>query len=215
MYLSLAWQLKPRGRERESEVSTTSAAVLGWAQKQLIASTSLDWMLKGAKSTSRITCPVVGASPGWRRIGWTSGGRGTEHLVILSFLCVRIMLASPEIYCWRIYIKYIYMWHFADIRAALTVLGSLYGSLSCRLWTFNKLYLRGILYFHRNKILYKPNIVGMDAFLKMAVAIASLPYCTARSGWVFATVERIIRWNHFAGSQGLAAARRWRPRSKP
>ena len=74
------------------------------------------------------------------------------------------------------------MWHFADIRAALTVLGSLYGSLSCRLWTFNKLYLRDILYFHRNKILYKPNIVGMDAFLKMAVAIASLPYCTARSG---------------------------------
>ena len=107
MYLSLAWQLKPRGRERESEVSTTSAAVLGWAQKQLIASTSLDWMLKGAKSTSRITCPVVGASPGWRRTGWTSGGRGTEHLVILSFLCVRIMLASPEIYCWRIYLKYI------------------------------------------------------------------------------------------------------------
>ena len=33
---------------------------------------------------------------------------------------------------------------------------------------------------------------------------------------VFATVERIICWNHSAGLQGLAAAREgWRPRSKP
>ena len=39
------------------------------------------------------------------------------------------------------------------------------------------------------------NIVDGDAFLKLAIAIASPSYCTAHSGWVFATVERIIRWN--------------------
>ena len=43
-------------------------------------------------------------------------------------------------------------------------------------------------------------------FLKLAVAIVSIPYCTARSGWVFATVERSIGWNHSTGTQSLAAA---------
>ena len=64
--------------------------------------------------------------------------------------------------------------------------------------------------------LYKLNIVGLDAFLKLAVAIASIPYCMAGSGWVFATVVRIFRWNHSAGTQSLAAAPEgWRPRNNP
>ena len=53
-------------------------------------------------------------------------------------------------------------------------------------------------------------------FLKLAVAIVSIPYCTARSGWVFATVERSIRWNHSTGTQSLAAAPEGRrPRNTP
>ena len=43
---------------------------------------------------------------------------------------------------------------------------------------------------------------------KQAVAIASISYCTALSGLVFETVERIIRWNHFPGLQSLAAERK-------
>ena len=67
-----------------------------------------------------------------------------------------------------------------------------------------------------HKYCTKLNIVGMDAFLKMAIAIASILYCKAHSGWVFATVERIIRWNHSAGTQSLAAAPEgWRPRNNP
>ena len=34
----------------------------------------------------------------------------------------------------------------------------------------------------RGSALYKLNIVGLDAFLKLTVAIASIPYCMAGSG---------------------------------
>ena len=41
-------------------------------------------------------------------------------------------------------------------------------------------------------------------------------YCMAPSRWVFATVERIFRWNHFSGGRGLAAEHDgWGPRNDP